>query len=117
MTEFNGFNFNEFEVIEHKELPKLTTTRGANLSDWSFSGGIYPIWEDGKEGYMSLKHTDDEDQMEEFEESVKEFNEEITQEDWYEFYKEVKNGLVDYYKRQIEEYTEKLNELISDKVL
>ena len=114
MTKFKGFNFNEFEVVAHKELPKLKITRGANLIDWSFSGGIIPIWANGKEGHMSLKSTDDEDQMEYFEELTKEFNEESTQEEWDEFYKEVKEGLVAYYKRQIEENTEKLNKLMAD---
>lgn len=114
MTKFNGFNFNDFEVVKHKKLPKLKATRGANLIDWSFSGGIIPIWENGKEGHMSLKSTDDEDQMKEFDELVKEFNEEATQEEWDEFYKEVKESLVTYYKRQIEKNTAELNELLAD---
>ena len=113
MTKFKGFDFNEFEAVKHKELPKLTTTRGVSLSDWSFSGGISPIWEDGKEG-MSLKSTDDEGQMEEFEYLVKEFNYETTQEEWDEFYKEVKKHMVDYYKRQIEKNTAELNKLLAD---
>lgn len=114
MPYFKGFNFNEFEVVKHQKLPKLRATRGANLIDWSFSGGILPIWENGKEGHMSLKSTDDEDQMEEFEELVKEFNEEATQEEWDEFYKEVKKDMIGYYERQIKEYTEELAKLKSE---
>lgn len=114
MTKFKGFNFNEFEVIKQKRLPKLTTTWGASLGDWSFSGGISPIWEDGTRGFVSLKSTDDEDQMEEFEGLVKEFNEEATQEEWDGFYKEVKENLVAYYKHQIEKNMAELNELLTD---
>lgn len=112
MTKFKGFNFNEFEVIKQKRLPKLTTTWGASLGDWSFSGGISPIWEDGTRGFVSLKSTDDEDQMEEFEGLVKEFNEEATQEEWDGFYKEARKDMVGYYERQIKEYTEELDKLL-----
>lgn len=115
MTNFKGFDFNEFVVVEneYKKLPRLTTTRGAFINDWSFSGGITPVWEDGKHG-MSLRQTDDETQMEEFEEQVSEFNEESTQAEWDDFYKETKNNVISYYKREIKEATDKLDKLLAD---
>lgn len=115
MTNFKGFNFNEFVVVEneYKKLPRLTTTRGVLINDWSFSGGISPIWEDGKQG-MSLRQTDYEIQMQEFEEQVSEFNEEATQAEWDEFYREAKNSIISYYKREIKEATEKLDKLLAE---
>lgn len=113
MPYFKGFDFNEFEAVKYKKLPRLTTTRGVSISDWSFSGGIVPIWEDGKEG-MSLKSTDDESQMEEFKDLVNEFNEDATQDDWDEFYESIKEDLSGYYKKKIKEYTEELAKLQSE---
>lgn len=115
MTYFKGFDFNEFVVVEnkYKKLPRLTTTRGTFINDWSFSGGISPIWEDDKRG-MSLRQTAYETQMAEFEEQVSEFNKETTQAEWDEFYKEAKSSVISYYKREIKEATDKLDKLLAD---
>lgn len=113
MAFFKDFDFNEFEVVEHKKLPKLATTRGVNISDWGFSGGISPVWEDGFEG-LPLFHTDDESMMDEFDEWVTEFNNDTTQEEWNVFYDKAKKYMVDYYKRQIEKNTDELTKLLAD---
>lgn len=112
MKQFYDLDFNQFTVIEHKTLPKLETFYGNNISDWSFSGSISVIWENNKRDMWSLKSTDDRDDMEWFEDIVKEFNDNATQEEWDDYYQEVRNHLIQSYKNTIVEYTEKLQSLL-----
>lgn len=112
MKQFYDLDFNQFTVIKHKKIPKLETFYGNNISDWSFSGSISVIWENNERDMWSLKSTEDRDDMEWFEDIVKEFNENATQEEWDKYYQEVKNHLIQSYKKTITEYTEKLNNLL-----
>lgn len=63
---------------------------------------------------FSLKSAEDRDDMEWFQDIVDEFNSEVTQELWNEFYNQVKNQLIEYYKKEITDSNEKIQKLIND---
>lgn len=117
MEQFYGLDFNQFTVIKHKTLPKLKTSYGNNISDWSFSGSIIVIWENNERDMWSLKSTEDRDDMEWFEEIVQEFNENATQEEWDDYYQKVRDYLIEGYKKSIAENTEKMNILLDGGII
>lgn len=112
MTEFYGLDFNQFTVIEHPLVPRLEFSSGRSLSDWSVILSINPIWtEDSKRDMFSLQSSEDVDDTEWFKEIVEEFNTEVSQEKWSEFYNQCKDHVIKYYEKNIAEETDKLNKL------
>lgn len=114
MRKFYDLDFNQFTVIEHKELPKLEVRRGHDIFDGGFGGSINIQWSDENRSMWSLKSTDNEDDMDWFESIVDEFNEDSTQEEWTKYYNECKKEVIKGYKESIARDQEKLSALLGE---
>lgn len=102
-----GIEFNQFTVVKHSDKPVLKVESGWGIFDGKRSISVHAFY-DGKRDIKSLMDSEDEDDIETFQQICDDFNYEA---DWDSAYSEALHNSEAFYKKKISEHTERLTEI------
>ncbi|MEQ7197111.1 hypothetical protein [Enterococcus avium] len=102
-----GIEFNQFTVVENSKKPELKVASGWGIFDGKRSISIHAFY-DGKRDAKCLMDSEDEDDIETFQEICDDFN---LNADWDSAYSEALYSSAAYYRKQISDYKDRLTEI------
>ncbi|MFB5483296.1 hypothetical protein [Enterococcus avium] len=102
-----GIEFNQFTVVKHSDKPVLKVESGWGVFDGKRSISVHAFY-DGKRDIQSLMSSEDDDDIEYFQELCEDFNLEA---DWDSAYSNALHDSADYFRRNIEKENKRLSEI------